>query len=107
MLARRSPMLIFALGVIIFAAVRYRRHPRVSLMTAIAFLIFLIDAFVFSILIYLMPTMITSIRMSSKAVDWFYFFVFFFADFVLVIVLVLLVSAAFSQRNTTPANNTA
>ena len=73
-------------------------------MTTIAFVIYLLDAFVFSILLYFLPTLITPMRMSGKAIDWLYFFVFFFADFVYVIVIVLLVSAAFSQRKVIPAD---
>lgn len=102
MVARRSPLLLFALGAIIFSLVRWKRHPRVSLLTTIAFVIYLIDAFLFSILLYVMPTIITPLKMSGKMIDWLYFFVFFFADFVYVIVTVLLVSAAFSQRKATP-----
>ena len=97
-------MLLFAVGAIIFSLIRWKRHPRVSLMTTVAFVIYLIDAFVFSIFLYVFPTLITSMRMSGKAIDWLYFFIFFFADFVLVIVIVLLVIAAFSQRKSIPAN---
>ena len=97
-------MLLFAIGAIIFSLVRWKRHPRVSLLTTIAFVIYLIDALLFSILLYVLPTLITPMRMSGKAIDWLYFFVFFFADFVYVIVIVLLVSAAFTQRKTTPAD---
>jgi hypothetical protein len=104
MLARRSPMLLFAVGAIIFSLVRWKRHPRASLLTTIAFVIYLIDAFVFSIILYFIPTLITSMRLSGLTIDWLYFFVFFFADFVYVIVIALLVSAAFSQRKTIPAN---
>jgi len=104
MIARRSPMLLFAVGAIIFSLVRWKRHPRASLLTTIAFVIFLLDAFVFSIIIYFIPMLMTSMRMSGIMIDWLYFFVFFFGDFAYVIVIVLLVSAAFSQRQTTPAD---
>lgn len=100
-------MLLFAFGAIIFSVIRWKRHPRVSLLTIIAFVIYLIDAFVFSILLYFLPTLITPLKMSGSALDWLYFFIFFFADFVYVIVIVLLVSAAFSQRNPRPAETNA
>jgi hypothetical protein len=107
MLARRSPMLLLALAAIVFSVIRWKRHPRVSLMTAIAFVIYIIDAFLISILLYMLPTMITAMRSSPKMIDWLYFFVFFFVDFVSVIMIVLLVSAAFSQRNPNPIENNA
>jgi hypothetical protein len=107
MLARRSPMLLFALGAIIFSLIRWKRHPRVSLMVAIAFFIYLVDAFLFSIFNYYIPTIFRPMNLSLKGIDWLYFFVYFFRDFVFVIVIVLLVSAAFIQRKTTPAENTA
>lgn len=100
-------MLLFAFGAIIFSAIRWKRHPRVSLLTIIAFVIYLIDAFLFSILLYVIPNLINPMRLSGRTLDWLYFFVFFFADFVYVIVIVLLVSAAFTQRNPRPAETNA
>ena len=97
-------MLLFAVGAIIYSLVRWKRHPRASLLTTIAFVIFLIDAFVFSIIIYFVPMLMTSMRLSGIMIDWLYFFVFFFGDFVYAIVIILLVSAAFSQRKTAPAD---
>ena len=99
MMARRSPMLLLALGGIIFAIVRWKLHPRVSLMTVIALVILLVEAFVFSILLYYIPELLRPMTLSSKAIDWLYFFVFFFEDFIPSLILVLLVGAAFSQRN--------
>lgn len=100
-------MLLLALGAIVFSVIRWKRHPRVSLMTAIAFVIYIIDAFLVSILLYILPTMITAMRSSPKVIDWLYFFLFFFLDFVSVIIIILLVGAAFSQRNTIPVENNA
>ena len=100
-------MLLFALGAIIFSLIRWKRHPRVSLMVAIAFFIYLVDAFLFSIFNYYSPTIFRPMNLSLKGIDWLYFFVYFFRDFVFVIVIVLLVSAAFIQRKTTTVENTA
>jgi hypothetical protein len=105
-LARRSPMLLLALGGSIFAILRWKRHPRVSIMTVSALVIYMIDAVVFQIFLYYFPVMIRSVE-SPKTIDWLYFFVFFFQDFVFVIIIVLLVAAAFSQRNATQTTSTA
>jgi hypothetical protein len=105
MLARRSPVLLLALGGSIFAILRWKRHPRVSIMTVIAFVICLIDAVVFQIFLYYFPVMIRSV-VSPKTVDWLYFFIFFFQDFVFAAIIILLVAAAFSQRKATPAVST-
>jgi hypothetical protein len=106
-LARRSPMLLLALGGSIFAILRWKRHPRVSLMTVSAMVIYMIDAVVFQIFLYYFPFMIRNVQVSPKAIDWLYFFIFFFQDFVFAIITILLVAAAFSQRNATPAASTA
>jgi hypothetical protein len=103
MLARRSPMLLLSLVAIVISIMRWKRHPRVSLMTAIGFIIYIIDAFLISILLYVFPTMITAMRTTPKVIEWLYFFLFFFVDFISVAMILLLVGAAFSQRKTTPA----
>lgn len=105
-LARRSPMLLLALGGIIFALLRWKRHPRVSIMTVSALIIYMIDAVMFQIFLHYFPVMIRSI-VSPKTVDWLYFFVFFFQDFIFAAITILLVAAAFSQRKTTPPPSTA
>ena len=92
-------MLLLALGGTIFAIIRWKRHPRVSLMTVIALVIYMIEAFLFSVFLYYLPDLIQAMHFSSKAIDWLYFFVFFFEDLVPALVILLLVGAAFSQRN--------
>jgi hypothetical protein len=103
MIARRSPMLLLALAGTVVALIRWKRHPRVSLMTVIALVIYVIEAFLFSVFLYYLPDLIQTMHFSSKAIDWLYFFVFFFEDFVPALVILLLVAAAFSQRNSLPA----
>ena len=105
MLARRLPMLLLALGGIIFAIVRWKLHPRASLMTLLALVIYLVEAFLLSVFLYYLPDMMHPMRLSSKAVDWLYFFVFFFEDFVPALIILLLVGAAFSQRLSPPATS--
>jgi hypothetical protein len=100
-------MLLLALGGSIFAIIRWKLHPRVSLMTLIALAIYVIEAFLFSILLYYIPDLTQSLHVSYKAIDWLYFFVFFFEDFVPALIILLLVGAAFSQRNTPLATRNA
>jgi hypothetical protein len=107
MIARRSPMLLLAVGGTVFALIRWKRHPRVSLMTVIALVIYVIDAFVFSIFLYYLPDLIQTMRFTSKGIDWLYFFIFFIGDFVPALIIILLVAAAFSQRNSLPATSNA
>ena len=100
-------MLLLASGGIIFALVRWKLHPRASLMTVIALVIFIIDAFVYSIVLYFLPDLFRPMLTSAKMINWLYFFIYFFDDFVFALVIILLTGAAFSQRNLTAANSNA
>lgn len=100
-------MLLLAAGGIIFAVIRWKRHPRVSILTAIALVIFLVDAFVYSLVLYFLPDLLRPMLVTTKMISWLYFFIHFFDDFVFAIVIILLVSAAFSQRNGIPSANNA
>jgi hypothetical protein len=107
MLVRRLPMLLLASGGIIFALVRWKLHPRASLMTVIALVIFIIDALIYSIVLYFLPDLFRPMLTSAKMINWFYFFIYFFDDFVFALVIILLTGAAFSQRNLTAGNSNA
>lgn|SRR5882724_11282207 len=98
LLVRRSPMLLLSLGGIIFAIVRWKRHPRVSLMTVLALAIHMFEGILFSIFLYWLPDLMFKMRLSPAAGDNFYFVLFFFEDFVFALVIILLVGAAFSER---------
>ena len=100
-------MLLLASGGIIFALVRWKLHPRASLMTVIALVIFIIDAFVYSIVLYFLPDLFRPMLTSAKMINWLYFFIYFFDDFVFALVIILLTGAAFSQRNLTAYNSNA
>ncbi len=96
--ARRSPMLLLSLGGIIFAIVRWKRHPRVSLMTVLALAIYMFERTLFAVFLYWLPNVIYKIIPSPAAVDNAYFVLFFFEDFVFALVIILLVGAAFTGR---------
>lgn len=90
-------MLLLALGGSIFALVRWKVHPRASLMTLIALVIYVIEAVLFTVFIYYLPELTQTMHMSAKATGWLYTVIFFFEDFVLAGVILLLVSAAFTD----------
>jgi hypothetical protein len=98
MMARRLPMLLLVLCGIIFALVRWKRHPRVSLMTLLALVIYFVEAVLFILFLYWLPDMMRAMRLSGMAWGWLYTVIFFFEDFVFALVIILLVSAALSGR---------
>jgi membrane protease YdiL (CAAX protease family) len=98
MLLRRLPMILLSLGAIIFAIVRWRANSRASLITIIAFLIYLIDMIVFTIFLYWYPQLTESWRLSPSAREWVDGIIFFMEDFVTAAIIILLTAAAFIGR---------
>jgi uncharacterized membrane protein (DUF485 family) len=99
MAARRLPMLLFATGAIVFVLIRWKQSPRASLMTAIAFVIYLFDWVLFTAFLYWFPELIQSWRISSSTRAWINGIIFFVEDFVTATIFILLTAAAFSGRN--------
>lgn len=99
MAARRVPMLIFAAAAITFSLIRWKRSPRASLMTAIAFLIYLIDFVLFTVFLYWFPQLTESWHLSPSAREWVDGIIFFVEDFVTAAIIILLTAAAFTGRN--------
>lgn len=97
-LVRRLPMLLLCLGGILFAVARWKRHPRVSLMTLSAMLIYLVEAIIFIVFLYWLPNLLEPMRLTPGTESWIYSIIFFFEDFVFALVIVLLVGAAFTKR---------
>ena len=102
MMARRLPILLLILGGSALAIVRWRRHPRSSLMTLLALVIYLIEAILFTLLLYWLPELMYSMKLSPKASSWLYTIIFFLEDFVMALIIILLVGAAFSGRSAIP-----
>lgn len=106
MLLRRLPMILLALGAIVFAFVRWRSGPRAALMTVIAFLIYFIDMVLFTAFLYWFPQMTESWRLSPSAREWIDWIIFFCEDFVTAAIIILLTAAAFSgRRRNTPVES--
>jgi len=96
--ARRLPMLLLALGGIVIAFMRWKLHPRASLMTVIALGIYLVDMVVYTLILYWLPSIVDPMRMSSSASRFFYSVVYFIEDIVVAVTIILLAAAAFTNR---------
>jgi hypothetical protein len=100
--ARRLPMLLLALGGIVFAFMRWKLHPRASLMTVVALGIYLVDMVVYTMILYWLPSLVEPMRMSASASRFFYSVVYFIEDIVFAVTILLLVAAAFANRKSRP-----
>jgi hypothetical protein len=101
---RRLPMLLLALGGIVFAFMRWKSHPRASLMTVVALGIYLVDMVVYTLILYWLPGLVEPMRMSASASRFFYSVVYFIEDIVMAVTIILLVAAAFANRKSTPTS---
>ena len=104
-IARRLPMLLLALGGIVFAIMRWKSHPRASLMTVVALAIYLVDMVIYTMILYWLPGIVEPMRMSSTASRFFYSVVYFLEDIVYAVTIILLVAAAFADRKPGPKSN--
>lgn len=102
--ARRLPMLLLALGGIVFALMRWKLNPRASLMTVAALGIYLVDMVVYTLILYWLPSIVEPMRMSTSASRFFYSVVYFIEDIVMAVTIILLVAAAFANRQSTPGS---
>jgi len=98
MLARRIPMLLVSLSGIVFAIARWKRHPRVSLMTVLALALYWVEAFVFLCLRYWLPNLVETLKTSDSAIKVLLVVISLLDDFAFAVVIILLVAAAFSGR---------
>ena len=106
MLARRIPMLLVCLGGIVFAIARWKRHPRVSLMTVLALALYWVEAFVFLCLRYWLPDLVEAWKLSGSAINVLLVVISLLDDFAFAVVIILLVAAAFSGRKRATTNTT-
>jgi hypothetical protein len=99
LLLKRSPLLLLLVGGTGFAIFRWKRHPRVSLMTALALLTCLVETMFFSILYLWFPRYLISLGLSGQMIDTIESALLVTDDFVFAVVLILLVAAAFTGRD--------
>lgn len=98
-LLRHLPMLILAVVGIVFAAVRWKRHPRVSLLTIAGLGIYLIDFLVYTGIRYALPSMMEALKLPPDSIATISTVIVVSDDFVYAAVIILLVAAAFTGRN--------
>ena len=98
MLLRRAPMLLLALGGIGFAIVRWKRHPRASLMTVLGLGLYLVEGFVYTGIIYGLPKLTQGMNLSYVQISPIYTALSVLDDFAFAAVIILLVAAAFAGR---------
>lgn len=99
LLLKRSLLLILLVGGIGFAIARWKRHPRVSLMTVLALGLYLIETSLFSILYHWLPRYLFEVRFSADTIETIDSVMQLADDFLYATMLILLVAAAFSRRN--------
>lgn len=99
--------MLVAIAGLIIALVRWRRHPRVSLMTSLALILYFVRLLLFTTFNYYLPNLFAGVfRVSEQGVSWAYTALFFFEDLAFAGILILLVAAAFSQRDQPPEMST-
>lgn len=98
LLLKRSLLLILLVGGTGFAIARWKRHPRVSLMTALALGLYLIETSLFSILYHVLPRYLFDLRFSADTMEIIDSVMQLADDFLYAAVLILLVVAAFTGR---------
>jgi hypothetical protein len=96
MFLQRSPVFFVVLIGVIVSLVRWRRHPKVSLVTIIALLIYVIRFFVFTGLYYSVPQITT--HLSAHIGPLLFATLDVLNDIASAVVIVLLVVAAFMKR---------
>ena len=101
--AGRIPLFLLLLGGLVFALVRWNRHPRVSFLTILGLLFYLLESVLFTFIVFLLPTVLPA-GARLVASDWIYTVLFILDDLSYAAVIIVLVSAVFSQRHPEPAS---
>jgi hypothetical protein len=104
LLLRRSVLLLVVLGGIVFAIVRWKRHPRVSLLTTIGLGLYLVESCAFAFLFHYLPRFFDTLHLSASNISVLDPVLQLADDFGFSVVLILLVAAAFSRRNHSATN---
>ncbi|HYH84404.1 MAG TPA: hypothetical protein VEX60_02915 [Pyrinomonadaceae bacterium] len=97
LLMRLPTLLLFAAGVV-FAIIRWKRHPKVSLLTLLGLCIWQIESFAFMFVRNRLPDWLRENGWDSESTITAYFAINLTQDFFYSIMLILLVAAALSQR---------
>ena len=103
LILRRAPLLLVIIAGIVFAIVRWRRHPLVSAITVIALVIYLFESLALTAFNRWLPGLFELAKVDPRNFGRAYVMVFFLEDFIFAAVLILLVAAAFTGRGREPA----
>jgi hypothetical protein len=95
---RRLPMFLLLVAAIVFAIVRWSRHPRVSLLTIIALVFFIVEFTIYATVLAWLPRLHDSLQMSYDSLEYVYIGLAVLDDFAFAGVNALLVAAAFTGR---------
>lgn len=98
LLLRRSILVVVIIGGMVFAATRWKRHPRVSLLTLIGLGFYLIESWCFAFLFHYLPRWFETLRLTPKTISLFDSAFQLLDDFSFAVVVILLVAAGLSQR---------
>ena len=97
-------MHLMSLAGLLFAVIRWKRHPKVSLLTVAALLLLLIQSLTFGTIYYYLPELLRQ-GFTYGTLNSLYLLVEVCRDIVYSIIVVLLVSAAFSGRSPTESTS--
>jgi cbb3-type cytochrome oxidase subunit 3 len=104
LLLRRAVLLLVILGGIVFALGRWKRHPRVSLLTTIGLGLYLVESYAFAFLFHYLLRLFDTLHLSASNISMLDSGLQLADDFGFSVVLILLVAAAFSRRNRSATN---
>src|ERR671913_193672 len=90
-----SPAILVALVGCLLVLIRWRRHPRASVLALVALLIYLFASFLFPIIYAVLPTLLTERAWSTTSYSIFYRGLAFFHYLVEAVALALLLAAVF------------
>ena len=95
--AGRIPLFLLLFGGIGFALMRWNRHPRVSFLTVLGLLFYLVESIFFTFIVFLLPSVLSG-GARFVARDSLYMVPFLLDDIAYAAVIIVLVSAVFAQR---------
>jgi hypothetical protein len=91
-------MLLVVAGGIVFSIVRWKRHPKVSLLTLLGLAIYFLSTLFFIVLLHNVSGLHEALHMSYRQISYIQTMLFVLDDFAYAAVLIVLVAAAFTQR---------
>lgn len=105
MFLQRLPLLLVLLGGIVFSLARWKRHPKVSLMTLVGLVLYLIKVLIFTSLSYSVPKITQTMHWSYATANSMFEVLNVLSDISFAVIIVILVVAAFVNRGPAAATN--